>query len=336
MSTRVSNRQFILASRCEGPPRASDFRLVASPMPQSPDGGLLVQNLFLSLDPYLRGRIAGKHLSGAIAPGDLMPGETIGRVVSSACSEIAAGTLVRSLAGGWQDYVAVGPEAVSPLPDHGLSPSLALGVLGMPGLTAYAGMTRLADMAAGDVVLVSAAAGPVGSTVGQLARLAGCTVIGIAGGADKCAWAVDEAGFDHCLDHRAPDLRARLAAVAPNGIDIYFDNVGGDILQIALEQLALNARVILCGLMAQYNEDETPPGPNPGLIIKARATVRGLVVYDHQDLAEEAARTIAGHIRDGRFAVKEDIAEGLEAAPDQFVRLMTGQTFGKTLVHLAK
>ena len=327
------NQAVILKKRCEGVPVVTDFELRTVPMPDPAGGEVLVENIYLSLDPYLRGRIAGRHISGAIAVGDTMPGETVARVIGSNSDACPVGTLVTGH-GGWQRYATLAADTVKPVNSHGLAESLTLGVLGMPGLTAYAGMTRLAEMKKGDTVLVSAASGPVGSTVGQIARLNGCRVIGIAGGADKCAWVTDKAGFDACIDYKAEAVRDRLAALAPDGIDIYFDNVGGDILQAAMEQMAVGARVVLCGLMAQYNAEDTPPGPNPGLIIKARATVRGLVVYDHWDLAEDAAAAIAGWIRQGQFACLEDVTDGLENAPDAFVRLMSGRNFGKALVKI--
>jgi len=331
----AENRQVYLKRQSVGVPTPDDFAVRSTEVPSCPDGGLLVQNLTLSLDPYLRGRIAGRHISGPLHAGDLMPGETVARVIESKAEGIQPGSLVCSGLGGWQDYAAISADNCRPADTDGLSPSLALGVLGMPGLTAYAGMIRLGEMKPGDTVLVSAATGPVGSTVGQIARIAGCRVIGIAGGPEKCRWATDVAGYDACIDYKAADLRTALSKAAPDGVDIYFDNVGGEILQVAMEQLALGARVILCGLMAQYNEQETPPGPNPGLVIKARAFVKGLVVYDHWDLAPTASKRIASWIRDGRFHVREDIASGLDRAADQFCRLMRGENFGKALVSIA-
>lgn len=332
----MNNQYFVLANRSEGIPKESDFLLKEGDIPACLPGGLLLENLYLTLDPYIRGRIAGRHISGTINPGDVMPGETVARVLESQSDDFKSGDLVKTMAGGWQTHVAVDAAAVTAVSAQGLSPSLTLGVLGMPGLTAYAGMTRLADLVPGDTVLVSAAAGPVGSTVGQIARIAGCKVIGIAGGAEKCAWVEKEAGFHHCLDYKAGDIGDMLDRAAPEGIHVYFDNVGGEILNAAMMRLAIGARVILCGLMAQYNSDTPLPGPNPGLIIKARATVRGLVVYDHWDLADVAGARIADWIKADQFAVKEDISTGIETAAAQFVRLMEGKNFGKSLVQIAK
>lgn len=326
-----------------GVPEAGNFVLTDTALAAPAEGQLLVETLYLSLDPYMRGKLSGRHMSGALHPGDLMAGETVSRVLESRAAGFAPGDLVTSHS-GWTSHAVLEAVKAAKVDTRGLSPSLALGVLGMPGLTAYAGITRLSDVREGDVYVVSAASGPVGSSVGQLARLRGAKTIGIAGGADKCRWVVEEAGFAACVDYKAGDLRARLDAACPveasrgkgtGGIDLYFDNVGGDMLQAVMERLALGARVVLCGLMAQYNAQVPPPGPNPAFTIKARATVRGLVVYDHEDLRAAMVEDISGHIKAGRFAVKEDITEGLDQAPAVFERLMHGGNFGKTLIKVA-
>jgi NADPH-dependent curcumin reductase len=254
--------------------------------------------------------------------------------LESKAAGYATGDLVTSFS-GWQSHAVMPAAAAKKVDVKGLSPSLALGVLGMPGLTAYAGLLRLGQPKPGDVLLVSSAAGAVGSSVGQIARIKGCHVIGIAGGPGKCAWVVNEARFNACLDYKSGDLRAALKEAAPKGVDVYFDNVGGEILQVAMEQLAIGARVVLCGLMAQYNSDTVPSGPNPALTIKARATVRGMVVYDHEDARAEMVEAIAGWIKSGAFAVKEDLVDGLASAPAAFERLMQGGTFGKPIVKVA-
>jgi NADPH-dependent curcumin reductase CurA len=202
----------------------------------------------------------------------------------------------------------------------------------MPGLTAYAGLLRLGEPQEGDTVLVSAASGAVGSLVGQIAKIKGCRVVGIAGAPEKCAWVTDTAGFDDVVSYRTGDLREGLDRACPDGIDVYFDNVGGDTLQAAMERLALGARVVLCGLMAQYNTDEMPPGPNPAFIIKARATVRGLVVYDHEDLRQAMVDDVSQWLREGRIQYLEDRTNGLAHAPDAFARLMRGDNVGKAVV----
>ena len=217
--------------------------------------------------------------------------------------------------------------------DPGMGPlSTFLGILGMPGLTAYAGLLRLGQPEPGDTVLVSAASGAVGSLVGQIAKIKGCRVVGIAGAPEKCAWVSDVAGFDDVVSYKTGDLREGLDRSCPDGIDVYFDNVGGDTLQAVMERLALGARVVLCGLMAQYNSNEMPPGPNPAFIIKARATVRGMVVYDHEDLRAEMVDSVSGWLREGKIKYLEDRSEGLESAPAAFSRLMQGLNVGKAIV----
>ncbi|MEM7570875.1 MAG: NADP-dependent oxidoreductase, partial [Pseudomonadota bacterium] len=270
-----------------------------------------------------------------ILPGDMMEGEAVAQVVESRTDALQPGDYVAGML-GWREEVVVAADTVRKIDTHGLSPSLALGVLGMPGLTAYAGATRLADLKEGMTAVVSSAAGPVGSTVAQLAKAKGCRVIGIAGSDEKRAWLMEDAQLDDVINYKTEDIREGLDRTCPNGIDYYFDNVGGDMLQAVMERLALNAQVVLCGLISQYNQTDMPPGPNPAFIIKARATVRGLVVYDHQDHAQQAAADIAQRIAAGHFAVKEDITEGIENAPKAFVRLMKGETFGKTLVKIAE
>lgn len=325
------NQQVAVARRPEGLPRPEDFALGPAAEPEGP--GLLCEVLFISLDPYLRGRLSGRHISGPIAIGEAMTSELLLRVAEDGHG-CRAGDLVRAF-GPWQRRVRLPADALNPVPADIDPPSLVLGALGMPGLTAYAGVTRLLQPESGQTALVSAAAGPVGATVGQLCKAAGARVVGIAGSREKCAWLQDQAGFDAAIDRRQQPLREALDAACPEGIDLYFDNVGGDMLQAAMERLAIGARVALCGLMEQYNQEAAPPGPNPGLIIRARATVQGLVVYDHQDLRPEMEAELGARIRDGTLAFKEDLSEGLDQAPAAFCRLMAGKTFGKTLAKVS-
>jgi len=282
----TTNRKILLRRRSEGVPSPDDFELVESPPETADDGELACETLYLSLDPYLRGRISGRHLTGAIHPGDLMAGEAISRVLESRADGFSEGDLVAAHS-GWQTHPVIEASAARKVSDSIEPPSLFLGILGMPGLTAYAGLLRLGEPRAGDTVVVSAASGAVGSMVGQIAKIKGCRVVGVAGSDEKCAWVTGDAGIDACINYKTEDLRKALQTHCPDGVDVYFDNVGGDMLQAVMEQLAIGARVVLCGLISQYNVDEMPPGPNPGWIIKARATVRGLVVYDHEDLREQ-------------------------------------------------
>ncbi len=330
----TNNTRVLLRRQCQGIPETDDFEVTRGPMPEAGAQQLLCETIYLSLDPYLRGKISGRHLSGAIRPGDLMAGEAISRVLASNAEGFAPGDIVAAHT-GWQAFSAVDAAAVRRI-DPAVGPlSAFLGVLGMPGLTAYAGLLRLGEPSAGDIVVVSAASGAVGSLVGQIARIKGCSAIGIAGAAEKCAWVTDVAGFDACVSYKTEDLREGLDRACPDGIDVYFDNVGGDTLQAVMERLRLGARVVLCGLMAQYNSDEMPPGPNPAFIIKARATVRGMVVYDHEDLRDQFISDVSGWLRDGQIRFLEDRTEGLENAPEAFCRLMRGLNVGKALVVVA-
>ena len=331
----MNNTRVLLKRRSEGAPRVEDFELVSTPTGVPATGELLCETLYLSLDPYLRGRISGRHVSGAINAGELMGGEAISRVIESTSDQFKRGDVIAAHS-GWQSHPVVTADAARPLnPELGPLSTL-LGILGMPGLTAYAGMTRLAELQVGNTVVVSAASGPVGSMVGQIARLHGCRVVGIAGTAEKCRWTIEQAGFEHCINYKTETLRDGLSRACPDGIDIYFDNVGGDTLQACMEQLALGARVILCGLIAQYNTDEMPPGPNPAFIIKARAAVLGLVVYDHEDLRPAFERRVSRWLKQGDVKYKEDCVDGLAAAPGLFCRLMRGENFGKAIVKVAE
>ncbi len=325
------NERVTLVRRPNGLPTLEDFAIEPAAEPTNP--GLLCSTLFLSLDPYLRGRLSGRHLSGPIAPGEPMTSELILRVAEDG-NGYQTGTLVRAF-GPWQRQARLPESALDKVAARVIPSSLALGILGMPGLTAYAGVKRLLLPKAGDTLVVSAAAGPVGATVGQLCKLAGARTVGIAGSDDKCAWLRGPAGFDATINYRRTSLDEALDAACPDGIDLYFDNVGGAVLQAVMERLAVGARVTLCGLMAQYNQDQPPPGPNPALIIRARATICGLVVYDHEDLRQNMEAELGDLLQKGRLAYREDVAEGLDQAPAAFCRLMAGQNFGKSIVKVA-
>ncbi len=327
----TDNTKVLLKRQSTGIPVADDFEITTAPIEAAGDGELQCETIYLSLDPYLRGKISGRHMSGAVLPGQLMAGEAISRVLVSNNAGFAAGDIVAAHS-GWQSHPVIEAAHARKL-DPAVGPlSTFLGILGMPGLTAYAGLLRLGEPKSGDIVVVSAASGAVGSLVGQIAKIKGCRIVGIAGAAEKCAWVTGVAGFDEAVSYKSGDLRKGLDRACPDGIDVYFDNVGGDMLQAAMERLSIGARVVLCGLMAQYNSDEMPPGPNPAFIIKARATVRGMVVYDHEDLREEMVTEVSRWLREGRIQYLEDRAEGLENAPRAFSRLMQGKNVGKAIV----
>ncbi len=325
------NMQIQLAGTPEGIPQEDDFAVVEAARPEAAQGQVLCETHYLSLDPYMRSQIAGRHMSGSVKPGDLLRGEAVSRVLQSRHPDFAPGDTVRCFA-GWQQYSVHEASELHRVSADIEPVSYALSVLGMPGLTAYAGLIWQAQPRAGDVVVIPAAIGGVGATAGQLAKVHGCRVIGIAGSDEKCAYAVEELGYDACINRRRENIAGRLDALCPQGIDIFFDLVGGAMLQTASERLAQGARVILCGLMAEYNSASRGGGPPPGLWIRARATVYGLVVYDFEPRRDEFIAACLPYVRDGRLKMREDIATGLAAAPAAFCRLMRGENMGKAVV----
>ncbi|WP_395677139.1 NADP-dependent oxidoreductase [Inquilinus sp.] len=340
MSTDV-NRRILLAARPVGEPKDTDFRLVEEPVPAPGPGQLLIRTLWLSLDPYMRGRMSdAKSYATPVEIGHVMVGGAVGRIVASNHPGFAPGDIVEGRT-GWQDY-ALSDGAGLLKVDPSLAPiSTAVGVLGMPGRTAYTGLLTIGQPKPGETVVVSAASGAVGSVVGQIARIKGARVVGIAGGAEKGAYLTGELGFDAAVDHRAPDFAERLRAAVPDGIDVYFENVGGAVWQAVWPLLNPFARVPVCGLIAQYNATALPEGPNlvPAMmrdVLSKRLTLRGFIVSDFADQQAAFLRDVSGWIRDGRIRYREDIAEGLENAPRAFLRLFRGENFGKLLVKVAE
>jgi hypothetical protein len=331
----LQNHRITFARVPRGIPVPGDFSSDTVDVMPPAEGEFLSRTIWLSLDPYLRNVMKGHPLYGVqLRPGDPMHGETVSQVVESRHPGYAAGDYVL-VKNGWQEYALSDGQGVRKLDPQAAPLSTALGVLGIPGLTGYAGLVYLGEPKPGETVVVSAATGPVGSTVGQVARLVGARAVGIAGSDEKCRYAVEELGFEACVNYRAGDLRALLKQACPGGIDVYFDNVGGDVLAAALGNLALHARVVLCGMIGAYSAESPPPGPFLGPVVAARATIRGLVVYDHLHRLPELERVVGGWIRDGRFTYREDVTEGLAHAPEAFCRLMRGENFGKTLVRVA-
>ena len=331
----MQNRRITFARVPQGLPVPADFGRDTVEAPSPAPGQFLARTLWLSLDPFLRNVMKGHAMYGvALRPGDPMHGECVARVIESRHSPFAVGDLV-VVKNGWQEYALSDGQGVRKVDPSLAPPSTALGVLGMPGLTGYAGLVYLGEPRPGQTVLVSAATGPVGSTVGQLARLVGARAIGIAGSPEKCRYAVDELGFEACLDYRHGDLRADLKKACPDGVDVYFDNVGGDVLAAVIGNLAMHARIILCGMIGAYSMDTPPAGPWLGPVVGARATIKGLVVYDHFHRMAEMQKVVGAWIRDGRFKYREDVTVGLENAPEAFCRLMRGENFGKALVQVA-
>ncbi len=328
-------RSVVLDRYPEGTPEAEDFRIVESPVPELTEDRVLCRTEYLSLDPYMRSQIAGRHLSGAINPGDVMRGETVSRVIASGNPEFPEGALVRGF-GGWSTHSVHEGKELALLPDDFPAPSLALSTLGMPGLTAWAGLHCLAQAMPGDCVVIPAATGGVGAVAGQLARARGCKVIGIAGSDEKCQQATTEMGYDHCLNRKTEDIAEGLRRLCPDGINVYFDLVGGPLLTTASEQLAVGGRVLLCGLMADYNSNERPAGPPPGLWIRARAIVYGLVVYDFESRRGEFLDEAIPLYRAGKLKSWEDIHHGIDSAPAAFSRLMYGNNHGKVVVQMTE
>ncbi len=335
------NRRIVLASRPTAAATAAAFRLERGPVPELTAGGVLVRNLWLSLDPYMRGRMSDAPSYVPPVPvGAPMVGGTVARVEESQDPRFRAGDLVVAM-GGWQDYAIAAGDDLRKLPAGIAHPSYALGVLGMPGFTAYMGLLEIGRPRAGETVVVGAATGAVGSVVGQLAKREGCRVVGIAGGADKCRWAVEGLRFDACVDHRDPAFPARLAAACPGGIDVYFENVGGAVLSAVLPLLNTHARVPVCGLIAHYQGEAPALGADfaPALlraILVKRLTIRGFIVFDfYGPRFDEFLERTSAWLRDGSLTYREDVVDGLERAPEAFVGLLAGRNFGKLVVKIA-
>ncbi len=340
MPTRT-NRKIVLASRPEGAPQASNFRLEQSPAPEPQDGQVLLRTLWLSLDPYMRGRMsAARSYAKPVEVGEPMVGGTVNEVVASKHPDFKPGDVVLGYA-GWQDYAVSDGAGLRKLDARRAPVSTALGVLGMPGMTAYAGLLTIGQPKGGETVAVAAATGPVGSLVGQIAKIKGCRAVGIAGGQDKCRYLMDELGFDAAVDHRSKNFPDELRQACPKGIDVYFENVGGAVWDAVSPLLNDFARIPVCGLIAQYNMTELPGGPDrtPQLfrqVLTKRLTIRGFIVRDFADQAEAFGRDVSAWLQQGKIKYKEDVVEGLENAPQAFLGLLQGKNFGKLLVRVSK
>ena len=336
------NRRIVLNSRPVGPPKPEDFRLEELPAPDCGPGQILLRTLYLSLDPYMRGRMSdAKSYAAPVAIGEVMVGGAVSVVEASQLPGFAPGDLVVGYT-GWQTYALSDGQRLTKLPAGMARPSLALGVLGMPGFTAYMGLLDIGQPKSGETVVVAAASGAVGAVVGQIAKLKGCRVVGIAGGPEKCRFVVDELGFDACLDRRGPDLRKELAAACPQGIDVYFENVGGAVFAAVMPLLNAKARVPVCGLIAHYNDTALPPGPDRlGLLTRAiltkRIKVQGFIIFDdYGHRYPEFASQMGAWVKEGKIKFREDVVEGLENAPQAFIGLLEGKNFGKLVVHVAQ
>ena len=328
----MTNKRWVLASRPVGPVSEANFRLEEAPVPRPGDGEVLVRNLWLSLDPYMRGRISdAKSYAKGVEIGEVMVGQTVGEVLESRHARLKVGDSVLAQL-GWQLYgvthdAAKVDQAKAPL-------SYYLGLVGMPGTTAYFGLKELGQPKPGDTVVVSAASGAVGSVVGQLAKIWGARAVGIAGGHEKCAYVKDELGFDACVDYKAGDLRQQLKAACPKGVDVYFDNVGGEILDTVLARMNLYGRVVVCGTIADYDAVDPYRVRHWRAILVNRLRVQGMIVFDWKDRYGEALKALGGYFSEGRLKYRESVLHGLENAPRGLIDLLAGKNFGKQLVKL--
>jgi NADPH-dependent curcumin reductase CurA len=329
------NRQVLLRRRPVGAPAADDFEIVDAPIPHVNDGDVLRRTIYLSLDPYMRGRMSdGPSYAPPAALGQVMVGRTVAEVLESRHPGFAKGEFVAAN-DGWQTHGLSSGTSLQKL-DPAMAPiSTALGVLGMPGMTAYVGLLDIGQPKPGETVVVSAASGAVGSVVGQIARIQGCRAVGIAGSPEKCDYVVHDLGFDACVSHRSEDLTRDLSAACPDGIDVYFDNVGGVVLKSVFQLMNRNARIPLCGTIADYNAVEPPPGPNLRPLLVKRALIKGFIVSDHADRQAAFLKDASRWLREGRLKYREHVVDGLDQAPSALLMLFEGRNFGKLLVRVS-
>ena len=340
--TNPVNRRIVLNSRPVGAPTAENFRLEELALPVPAAGQVLLRTLYLSLDPYMRGRMSdAPSYAAPVAVGEVMVGGTVSRVEASRHPDYQPGDVVVGYS-GWQEYAVSDGTGLTRLDARMTHPSLALGVLGMPGFTAYMGLLDIGQPKAGETVVVAAASGAVGSVVGQVARLKGCRVVGIAGNADKCRFAVEELGFDACIDRRSAELPRHLALACPEGIDVYFESVGGAVFDAVLPLLNVHARVPLCGMIAHYNDSGLPQGPDRlGLLTRTLLTRRirmqgFIIIDDYGHRYGEFYQQMSAWLAEGRIRYREDIVDGLDNAPGAFIGLLEGRNFGKLIVRIAQ
>lgn len=337
---REYNRRWVLASRPKGAPVADNFRLEKDALAAPEEGQVLLRTVYLSLDPYMRGRMSdAPSYSPPVAIGEVMCGGTVSRVVHSRHADFHEGDWVLGYS-GWQDYEISNGNGLVKLGSNPQHPSWALGILGMPGFTAYMGLLDIGQPKAGETLVVAAATGPVGATVGQIGKLKGCRVIGVAGGAEKCRHAVEVLEFDACLDHRASDFAEQLAAACPQGIDVYFENVGGAVFDAVLPLLNTSARIPLCGLVSGYNATGLPVGPDRvpllmATLLKKRIRLQGFIIsQDYGHRIDEFQRDMTQWIAQGKIHYREQITATLESAPEAFIGLLGGKNFGKVVIQV--
>lgn len=333
------NRRIVLAERPKGLPDANTLNLQAVEVPQAAEGQMLLRTEYLSLDPYMRGRMNdAKSYATPVQIGEVMTGQVVAEVVSSSVAGFSAGDYVLH-ASGWQDYAISDGTDVMNLGKNPENPSWSLGILGMPGYTAYAGLLKIGEPKAGETVVVAAASGPVGATVGQIAKIKGCRVVGIAGGADKCAHVVNNLGFDACIDHKSDAVAEQLKAACPDGIDVYYENVGGKVLYAVLPLLNAFARMPVCGIVSWYNLAGLPEGMDHGpmimgTILRMKVKVQGFIIYDSfpQSVYQEFVKDMKAWLAQGKVHYKEQVVEGLENSPGALNDVLLGRSFGKVVV----
>ncbi|MFZ6744633.1 NADP-dependent oxidoreductase [Undibacterium sp. JH2W] len=332
-ASQLSYQRIVLASRPKGQVVPENFRLESLPVPELKDGELLVRNHYMSLDPYMRGRMEdAKSYAAPQVIGETMIGGTVGDVVASKNAKFNVGDKVIGML-GWSEMGVSDGLLLRKVDTTHIPLSAYLGSVGMPGLTAWYGLTQIMQPKAGETIVVSAASGAVGSVVGQLGKQLGCRVVGIAGGADKCAYVVNELGFDACIDYKAGNLEVDLAAATPDGIDAVFENVGGEIFDASLARMNAFGRIALCGLIAGYNGEQLSI-KNARVFLTMRLTMRGFIVSEHMDLWPQGLKELGGLVATGKLKFRESVAEGLAAAPEAFIGLLKGKNFGKQLVKL--
>ncbi len=337
---REENRSLVLASRPHGAPVLDNFRLEKTPVPVPAEGQVLLRTSYLSLDPYMRGRMNdARSYAEPVKINEVMVGATVSRVEISSHPDYKAGDWVLGYS-GWQDYLLSDGAGLTPLGKNPKNPSHALGILGMPGFTAYMGLLDIGQPKQGETLVVGAATGPVGATVGQIGKLKGCRVVGVAGGMEKCTYAKEVLGFDECLDHKAKDFAQQLSRACNKGIDIYFESVGGKVFDAVLPLLNVKARIPLCGLISQYNATQLPEGPDRlsllmGSILVKRIKVQGFIIFDdYGHRYNEFAKDMSQWLEAGQIKYREQIVDGLENTPQAFIGMLEGQNFGKLVVRL--
>ncbi|MEH2264830.1 NADP-dependent oxidoreductase [Nostoc sp.] len=328
------NQQILLKNYPIAEPKESDFALVETAIPELGESEILTRTIYLSLDPYMRGRMSDRASYATPAElGKVMMGGTVSQVVKSNHPQFSDGEFVVGY-DGWQTYAIAKAETLRKLDPKQLPISYALGITGMPGMTAYFALLDIGKPKAGETVVVSAASGAVGAVVGQIAKIKGCRAVGIVGSEEKCNYVVDELGFDACINRKTQDLSSALKAACPNGIDIYVDHTAGPILETVLQQINLGARIPLVGLISQYNAENPPPGPNLMPLLVKRALIEGFLVSDYQQRHAEFIHDVSQWLQAGKLKYKEDVVKGLENAPNAFIGLLQGKNFGKLIVQV--